>query len=86
MMSFGGGYRHGVAYLGVERTLKNLATRNGCAPGSLHERSTDEGTTTFSPEKCAVDTEILRIDDYGHTWFEDPEAEQVAMDFFRRQG
>ncbi|MDR7329863.1 alpha/beta hydrolase family esterase [Corynebacterium guangdongense] len=85
MMSFGGGYRHGAAYLGVERTLKNLATRNGCVPDSLHERSADEGTTTFSADNCEVDTEILRVDDYGHTWFEDPEAERVAVDFFRRQ-
>ena len=86
LMSFDGGYRHGAAYLGVERTLKNLATRNGCLPDSLRKRSADSETTTFSPKNCAADTEILRIDDYGHTWFEAPEAERVAVDFFLRQG
>ncbi len=83
MMSFDGGYRHGAAYLEVERTLRNVAARNGCARDTISGKSADEETTTFGPDGCDVPTEITRIDNYGHTWFDEPAAEQIAVDFFR---
>lgn len=86
LVAYGGGYRHGAPYAGVETAHRGLATRNGCTAGALTPSYEYVGATTLRPDTCATATEILRVEGAGHTWFDYPVAETVVWDFFTANG
>lgn len=85
-IAYGGGTRHGAPYRSVYQTFESFAFRNGCTTAIINQTTEHYGTTTFRPAYCFHDTEIVRVNGGGHTWFNDPRAEDVVWEFFRRQG
>lgn len=85
-VAYAGGARHGAPYRGVYQTFESFAWRNGCTTAMVHQTHEYHGTTTFRPAQCHSATELVRVNGGGHTWFNEPRAEDVVWDFFRRQG
>lgn len=83
VIAYTGGTRHGAPYHSVDETFRALGDKNGC---DLTELSfvDDTNTTTFTPGDCDVDTEVVRVNGGGHTWFVQPDATALAVDFFER--
>lgn len=83
VIAYTGGTRHGAPYHSVDQTFGVLGNRNGCDMTAL--TSVDEAnTTTFTPRDCDVATEVVRVNGGGHTWFVQPDATTLTVDFFER--
>lgn len=86
VVSYWGGTRHGAPYNSTYSTFESFAWRNGCTTAFVHQTHEYPGTTTFRPGYCSSRTEMVRVDSGGHTWFEQPPAEDLVWNFFHRHG
>lgn len=82
VISYVGGTRHGAGYRSVDEVFGILGQKNGCDMTALNYVNNADNTTTFTPRSCLTDTEVIRVNGGGHTWFTQPNATELAVDFF----
>lgn len=84
VVSYYGGTRHGAPYRSVDAVFTEFGRKNDCDMRSTSQKNSGN-TTTFTRNGCAYDTELVRVNGGGHTWFIIPRATTLSANFFARQ-
>lgn len=84
VVAYNGGNRHGKPFRSVNDVFSLFMDKNGCSAGAVTESQLGN-VTRFTPASCIAPTELQRVEGGGHTWFTDPAASTVTVDFLLSQ-